>query len=74
MRPHIQAEISAGTLAAMTAKQFKSLQDNVLNEGSWETADGLKVVGSDDHVGVLPMKDGGSLIYIGIEKDGYTHS
>lgn len=70
MKPHIKIDITAGTLANMTIPQFEALRDNVLAEGRWDTIDEeIRVMGGGDHLGVeLPG------LYIGIEKDGYTHS
>ena len=75
MKPHIKIEVTAGTLAAMTPEQFTALQDHVLAEGQWDTASGLYLAGGGDHLGVQPLDDVHSaMIYLGIEKDGYTHS
>jgi hypothetical protein len=80
MKPHIKVKINAGTIAAMTDEQFRSLRDNICAEGHWETADGLEVSGGGDYIGVSPMMvipdmaKMRRIIFIGIEKDGYTHS
>ncbi len=76
MQPHVKVDITAGTLAAMTVEQFTALRDNIVAEGKWESVDGVQVSsgGFGDYIGVMPFSDGESLIFIGIEKDGYTHS
>lgn len=84
MKPHIKVEITAGTIANMTTEQFEALKNNVCAEGRWETAVSLKTYGGGDYLGVEPMSghitDTGTLVvespmmYIGIERDGYTHS
>ena len=68
MKPHIQVEITAGTLANMTPEQFKSLQDNVLKEGVWDSVDSVRISGGT----YLGIEIGG--MFLGIEKDGYCHS
>lgn len=76
MKPHIVPNITVGTLRTMTVEQFQALRDNILNDGMWETASGVDIIGSGDHLGVQPR--GGTpeqpYMYIGIERDGYTHS
>lgn len=69
MKPNIKADITVGTLASMTTPQFEALRDNVLAEGLWETVEEITINGSGDYVGVWV---GG--MFLGIEKDGYTHS
>lgn len=83
MRPDIKIDITVGTLRAMSKEQFEALKSNVLADGLWETADGLRLSGNDP-LGVVPTKykrasahltsANEPLIYIGIEPDGYTHS
>jgi hypothetical protein len=69
VKPHVKVDVTAGTLAAMTDEQFRSLRDHILAEGRWDTVETVRVDGAGDYVGVyLPT------IFIGIEKDGYTHS
>ncbi len=69
MKPYVQVQINAGTLVAMTDEQFHALRDNVLREGLWENVDGPLRIDGGDYLGVfLPG------IFVGIEKDGYTHS
>lgn len=69
MRPDVKIEVTAGTLAAMTPKQFEALQENVLAEGQWENVEGTLRLSGGDYLGVhLPA------MFVGIEPDGYTHS
>jgi hypothetical protein len=70
MRPHVKIDVNAGTLAAMTDEQFRALRENILAEGLWEQVEGpVRVDGAGEYVGVyLPN------LFIGIERDGYTHS
>lgn len=84
MKPHLKVEVTVGLLCTMSAEQFEALKENVLGEGRWETADGLRIVsgGGGDDIGVIPQMFRAEdpehklheIIYIGIEKDGYTHS
>lgn len=74
MRNEVEIRVKAGTLKGMNLEQFKALQENVLNDGLWDNADELRLVSGFDDLGVMPQKNGETLIYIGIEKDGYTHS
>lgn len=82
MKPHIKVDITAGTIAAMTTEQFVSLRDNVCREGRWENSDGLRINGGGDYIGVEPLSGSRPdvpgamtpIMFIGIEKDGYTHS
>lgn len=79
MNPHIKIHVTAGTLAAMSDEQFAALRQNVLAEGQWDSAKGLRLSGGGDYLGVEPMSSslrGSSvpLMFIGIERDGYTHS
>lgn len=69
MRPGLNINISAGTIATMTDEQFHSLQ-RLTAEGSWDTlTEPIHVNGRGDYLGVeLPG------FFIGIERDGYTHS
>ena len=78
MKPGVKVEVTAGTLAGMTIEQFQALQKNVLAEGSWETTDVLRLSGGE-YLTVRPFhRDNNGFermsIYLGIEKDGYTHS
>lgn len=75
MKPHIKVEFTVGQIQNMTDEQFAALRDNVCVEGKWETADELRVVGTDP-LGVMPMfgSPAREMMFIGIEKDGYTHS
>jgi hypothetical protein len=69
MKPGLNVNISAGTIASMTTEQFVALRDNICAEGKWDTIDQpIGVVGGDFLAVYLPD------IFIGIEKDGYTHS
>jgi hypothetical protein len=69
MKPYVDLTINAGTLRSMTDEQFHALRDNVLADGKWETVDGPLRIDGGEYLGVyLPN------IFIGIEKDGYTHS
>ena len=70
MRPDTPITTSAGVLAAMTAEQFSALQQNILAEGLWETVTEAVHISGTDYLGVH-MPDG---LFIGIEKDGHTHS
>lgn len=75
MKPGIRVEVTVGTLAQMTDEQFKALRDNVLAEDLWENAKGLYISGGADYIGVEPLDDVHSrIMFIGIERDGYTHS
>ena len=69
MRLDAKVEVTAGVLAAMNTTQFEALQQNILQEGQWETVDDCRLSGYGEYVGV---NIGG--MFIGIEKDGYTHS
>ena len=61
-------EIPAGALMAMTVEQLHSLQ-NIVAPGSWDTVKEPVRVSGVDYLGVyLPG------FFIGIEKDGYSHS
>jgi hypothetical protein len=70
MQSHVKVEMTVGTLRSMTTEQFHALQDNILAEGKWETVVETPLhIDGGDYLGVyLPG------IFIGIEKDGYTHS
>ncbi len=69
MRPYVQIQLTAGTICAMSDEQFHALRDNVLAEGLWENVEGPLRIDGGDYLGVyLPN------IFVGIEKDGYTHS
>lgn len=81
MKPHLKIETTVGVLQSLTNEQFAALRDNVLREGCWEQADGIDISGGGDHLGVRPLqlstvREGKleTMIYLGIEKDGYTHS
>lgn len=85
MKPDTPVKINAGTIAAMTVEQFLSLKKNICAEGQWETAVGLRVSGGGDYIGVEPLElnkrvfgeskdEVRPIMFIGIEKDGYTHS
>lgn len=70
MKSHVKFEVTAGTLVSMTTDQFEALQ-RLAQEGNWETIDPdypIHVSGGD-YIGVTL---GG--MFLGIEKDGYTHS
>lgn len=69
MRPGLNINISAGTFASMTDEQFHSLQ-NLTAEGSWDTlTEPIHVNGAGDYIGIWLAG-----LFVGIEKDGYTHS
>lgn len=69
MKAYVPIQINAGTLAAMTDEQFHALRDNVFAEGLWENVEGPLRIDGGEYLGVhLPG------IFVGIEKDGYTHS
>jgi hypothetical protein len=64
MKSHLKVEMTVATLRAMSPEQLKALQENILAEGRWETF--------DPATEVLHVSGHGD--YIGIEKDGHTHS
>lgn len=69
MSPGLNVNISAGTIASMTPEQFAALQ-SICAEGSWDhLTEPIHVNGAGDYIGVWV---GG--LFLGIEKDGYTHS
>lgn len=68
MKPHAIVEITAGTLRDMTMEQLVALRQNVLADGNWETVNSCRISGIDP-VGVNIGR-----MFIGIERDGYTHS
>lgn len=74
MKPHIKLDMTVGTFLNMTVEQVRALQNNVLAEGCWENTPedflSLRVDGTGEYVGVWLPND----FFIGIEKDGYTHS
>lgn len=75
MDNNVQLTIYAATLKHMNVDQFKALQENVLADGRWETAKGCVISGTTDYISVEPLDgEAKSMIYLGIEKDGYTHS
>jgi hypothetical protein len=84
MRNDIKVDVTVGTLASMSVEQFTALRDNILREGNWETADGIRVSGGGDYIGVVPLRAKRAsadftgameqMMFIGIERDGYTHS
>jgi len=71
MRPGVKLEMTVGTLLALSDEQFKALRA-LIGRGQWEQVGEeftLRVDGAGDYVGVhLPN------LFVGIEKDGYTHS
>lgn len=71
----VKVTITALALREMTPEQLKALQENVLAEGRWETAHSVRVILDFGTLMVTPLdKDGISMIHLGIEPDGYTHS
>ena len=69
MKPYVTVHIPVGTLMNMTDEQLFALRQNVLAEGLWENVEGVLRIDGLDYLGVhLPG------IFVGIEKDGYTHS
>lgn len=75
MKPHIKIDITAGTIASMTIPQFEALRDNICREGRWDS------IGEETPPVRMINVSGGSYLgvhlpdmFIGIEKDGYTHS
>lgn len=74
MKPDIKMNITVGTFRSLTTAQFEALKNNVLADGCWETSDSVRVSGGGDYIGVEPMRQGARDIFIGIERDGYTHS
>lgn len=69
MKPHVKVDVTAGTLAALTDEQFAALRDNVLAQGRFDSVGELRLAGGGDYLGVILPG-----LFIGIEKDGYTHS
>jgi hypothetical protein len=74
MRNDTEVTIRVGTLKAMNAEQFLALKENVLADNMWENADSINLYMGDGALMVCPMNGAFSMIVIGIEKDGYTHS
>ena len=79
MQPGTKVQVTAGTLASLTNEQFDALRTFILRPDAWEGAVRLRISGGGDFIGVEPMYNddqGGEkpAIFIGIEKDGYTHS
>jgi hypothetical protein len=76
MRTHLKVEMTVGTLRAMTHEQLDALQANIVGDGQWEHVDEsllaggrLLISGDGAYLGIhLPS------MFVGIEKDGYTHS
>ena len=74
MKGDMIVTINVATLRSMTDEQFHALRDHVLADGLWENARGCLIRGGD-YISVEPLDgDAKSMIYLGIEKDGYTHS
>lgn len=70
MNPGLNVNISAGTIASMTEAQFTALRDHVCATGRWDSlTDPIHVSGTGDYIGVWLAG-----MFLGIEKDGYTHS
>lgn len=70
MKPGLNVNISAGTIASMTTEQFESLRDNICAEGRWDqVSDPIHVSGTGEYIGVHVAG-----MFIGVERDGYTHS
>lgn len=70
MKNDLAVDINAGTIATMSVEQFISLRDNFCKEGNWDhVKETVRVRGAGDYIGV----EVGSM-FIGIERDGYTHS
>jgi hypothetical protein len=63
-------QIPAGCLREMTVEQFKALQVLTL-KNNWENCDDDLFVSGTDYIGVVMDNTG---FFLGIEKDGYTHS
>ena len=76
MKNATSVTISAGALKKMTPQQFTALQENILADGMWETAYGCRItIGMSQEICVEPIDGHGkAMIFIGIERDGYTHS
>lgn len=62
--------IPAGCLREMTTEQFESLK-KLTQEGNWENSDKDLFVSGTDYIGLVMDESG---FFLGIEKDGYTHS
>lgn len=73
MKSHLKVEMTVETMRSMSPEQFKALQENILAQGRWEAFDPatevLHVSGHGDYIGVYLGE-----LFIGIEKDGHTHS
>ena len=68
MNDAAQITIPAGALRDMTVEQLKALQEHIVGEKCWQHVESLHISGGD-YLGVhLPG------FFVGIEKDGYTHS
>lgn len=62
--------IPAGCLREMTVNQFLALQA-LTGKGRWENSDDQLFVSGTDYIGIVMDESG---FFLGIEKDGYTHS
>lgn len=70
MMPHVKIDVNAGVLSNMSVEQFQALQNNILAPGKWESqVEPVHISGHGEYIGLTV---GG--MFIGIEKDGYTHS
>lgn len=64
-------------LRDLTVEQERALKNNVLADGLWESAQSVKLWMDMGTLMLMPCSDldgNDSMILIGIEKDGYTHS
>jgi hypothetical protein len=68
MKGDLKIDVNVATLRSMNAEQFEALKANVLADGKWETEQSLRLHGGE-YLGVYLDS-----IFIGIERDGYTHS
>lgn len=79
MQQNKKLSITPLAITDMTIEQLDSLKKNIVAEGQWDTADGANIWSEWGTIMVSPFKweangNEKTLILIGIEKDGYTHS
>jgi hypothetical protein len=70
MRPNRRFIIPAGCLREMTIAQFAALQ-KLTAHPLWENSDQDLHVSGTEYLGIVMDESG---FFLGIEKDGYTHS
>lgn len=74
MKDYARLHVSPAALQQMTPEQFASLRD-LTKPGSWDTAASATVLADFSTIFFMPLDDSGvTMIQIGIEPDGYTHS